>query len=59
MEINKGTDLVCSVTQKVVNIRINGVGRSSSSGNIYLFLFVAVLIIALLLAAGAFTIVEK
>ena len=54
MEINKGTDLVCSATQKVVNISSDSVGRSSSSSNIYLFLFVAVLVVALWLAAGAF-----
>ena len=54
MEINKGTDLVCSATQKVVNISSDSVGRSSGSSNIYLFLFVAVLVVALWLAAGAF-----
>ena len=52
MEIKNGTDLICSVSQKVVNISCDSVGRSSSSSKINLFLFVAALIVALLLAAG-------
>ena len=52
MEIKDGTDLVCSVTQKVVNISGTSDNKSSSSGSVYLFLFIAVLIVALLLAAG-------
>ena len=51
MEIKNGTDFVCSVTQKVVNISGTS-DNKSSSGSVYLFLFVAVLIVALLLAAG-------
>ena len=52
MEIRDGTDLMCSVTQRVVNISGDSVNNSSSSGSIYLFIFVAVLVVALLLAAG-------
>ena len=52
MEIKNGTDLVCSVSQKVVNISSDSASRSSSSSNIYLFLFVAMLVVALLLATG-------
>ena len=46
MEINKGTDLV--------NISSDNVNSLSNSSNIYLFLFVTVLVIALLSAAGVF-----
>ena len=46
IEINKGTDLV--------NISSDSVNRSSSSSNIYLLLFVTVLVIALLSAGRAF-----
>ena len=52
MEIKNGTDLMCSLTQRVVNISSDCVNKSSSSGSVYLFLLVAVLIVALLLAAG-------
>ena len=46
LEIGRGTDLV--------NISSGSVNRSSSSSNIYLCLFIAVLVIALLSAAGVF-----
>ena len=52
MENKDGTDLVCSVTQKVVNISGTSDNKSSSSGSVYLFLFVTALIVALLLAVG-------
>ena len=51
IEIAKGTDLV--------NISSDSVNRSQSTSNIYLFLFVAVLIIALLSAAGVFYYFKK
>ena len=53
MEIKNGTDLVCSATTSFVNNTGNGSSLSSTnSGNVYLFLFIAVLIVAALLAAG-------
>ena len=50
MEIKNGTDLVCAATTKVISCHSDN--KSSNSTNVYLFLFVAVLIVALLLAAG-------
>ena len=52
MEIRDGTNLVCSVAQKVVNISGSSDNKSSISSSVYLFLFIAVLTVALLLAAG-------
>ena len=53
LELKDGTDLLCSATTRFVNNTGNGSSLSSSnSGNVYLLLFIAVLIVAVLLVAG-------